>query len=323
MNRGYWTCRFLASGRLFARAGPFACLFAGVLALAGCGEHSQKGKQLDITLRTVSGSGTGLTLPAHFPHARYTFFTYEDPAGCVLGVRLLDMQGHIIGGDATDEPAPPGVSPESFRPAPVQKDVRDGDYRVHVRATTLRCHWAVDEVLNSMSSSDAPPSPTAAPRAPVLDAHVDNRSASVIIDVPSEGIYDVTYQFSSPSTAICQYSLGFRSVVGDFEPIAVVPPMPLEPIGVPPGVRTAIPYSPAPVTNVDEGGGGPIYLVSGVREVTVETTCARPTWRLSVKPWIGSLGGGTQGFRSARSLISGSSLTMLEKNSVPGNARGD
>jgi hypothetical protein len=46
-------------------------IFCTVFVTACAGQ----GKQLDILLRDVHGSGTSTTQLANFPHARYTFFT--------------------------------------------------------------------------------------------------------------------------------------------------------------------------------------------------------------------------------------------------------
>lgn len=284
----------IASQLLRRRALALALM---VVPLAACGQQSQKGKQLDITLRFAAGSGTGSTALEHFPHARYTFFTYGDPAGCVLGVRLLDKAGGFVAGDARDQQPPAGASPETAHPGPVQKDVQDGLYRVYVGTNMARCHWAVDEVLNSMSSDDSPPAPASPPRAPALDSRIDSGAVNPVVNVPVAGVYNVNYRLTAPLTASCQYSVGLRNAMGDFEPIAAGAPMLGQPIGLPPGVSTGTPY--APPASVDVGVGGPVYLVSGRREVSVDTTCSPATWELSISPWIGSIGGGTQGFRKS------------------------
>jgi hypothetical protein len=236
-----------------------------------------QGKQLDILLRDVHGSGTSTTQLANFPHARYTFFTDEDPPSCVRLVQLQDQQGNFVAGDQVEQQSPPpDVVPEKAYPGPVQQDIPDGGYKVHIVAATPRCAWMIEEVLNSMSTEDAPPSPQPAVPAPAWAAHVDSTGPSTVIPVPLSGIYDVSLSGGNQSGMTCVvHKIGFRNGTGDFESI--------------------LQFGPG-------GGHGigmeePMFLVAGARTVAADTTCP---WQVSVAPWIGTLGGGTRGFATGR-----------------------
>jgi hypothetical protein len=248
---------------------PLAALCAVLMTACGGGQ----GKQLDTPLRDVPGSGTSTTQLSNFPHARYTFFTDEDPPGCVRLVQLQDQQGNFVAGDQVEQQSPPpGVSPQNDYPGPVQQDIPDGAYKVHIVASTSRCAWMIEEVLNSMSTQDAPPSPQPAVPAPAWAGHVDSAGPTTVIAVPLTGIYDVSLSTGYPSGMACVvHKIGFRNATGDFESIL----------------------------QFGQGGGhaigqdGPMFLVAGARTVSADTTCP---WQISLKPWIGALGGGTRGF---------------------------
>ena len=229
--------------------------------------------RLDTLLRDVPGSGTSTTQLSNFPHARYTFFTDEDPPGCVRLVQLQDQQGTFVAGDQVKQPSPPpGAAPETDHPGPVQQEIPAGGYRVHIVATTTRCGWLVEEVVNSMPTQDAHPSPPPAVLAPVWDAHVDSTGQAAVIRVPLAGIYDVSVSAGTQTGRPCVlHRIGFRNGVGDFEAVAEF---------APPGGNGV-------------GQDGPMFLVAGARTVSADTTCP---WQISVKPWIGALGGGTRGF---------------------------
>ncbi len=59
--------------------------------------------------------------------------------------------------------------------------------------------------------------------------------------------------------------------------------------GPPPPVGS----TPAPGATTGLEQGAPTFLVPGVRTGRVDTGCS---WQLSVRPWLGSPGGGVQGF---------------------------
>lgn len=248
---------------------PLAALCTVLMTACGGGQ----GKQLDTLLRDVPGRGTSTTQLSNFAHARYTFFTDEDPPGCIRLVQLQDQQGSFVAGDqGPPQSPPPGVAAENDHPGPVQQDIPDGSYKVHIVASTPRCAWMIEEVLNSMSSQDAPPSSQPAVPAPAWAAHIDSTGPTAVIAVPLTGIYDVNLSTGYPSGMSCVvHNIGFRNGTGDFESI----------LQFGPGGGHAI------------GQDGPMFLVAGARTVAAATTCP---WQVSVAPWIGTRGGGARGF---------------------------
>ena len=92
-----------------AVAAPVVAL-VGVV--AGCGA-SVRGPQLDMVLRTQVGTGAATTAAAHLPHARYTFFAWEDPTLCLAGVALLDADGKVRGASRSTVPRRPRTSPSA------------------------------------------------------------------------------------------------------------------------------------------------------------------------------------------------------------------
>jgi hypothetical protein len=238
--------------------------------MTACG--GWQGKQLDTLLRDVPGRGTSTTQLSNFPHARYTFFTDEDPPGCVRLVQLQDQQGNFVAGDQVEQPSPPpGAAPETNHPGPVQQEIPASGYRVHVVATTARCRWMVEEVVNSVPAEDAHPSPPPAVLAPAWAAHIDSTGPTTVIRVPLAGIYDVSLSAGTQTGKCVLHEIGFRNGAGDFEAVVEF---------APPGGKGV-------------GQDGPMFLVAGARTVSADTTCP---WQISVKPWIGALGGGTRGF---------------------------
>jgi len=89
------------TGRPVRRLGGITLSVGLLFVTVSCGSDTQ-GRQLDIVLRTQIGSGNETAAPAPFPHARYTFFAFEDPMLCLAGVQLLDTAGKIVGGETFD-----------------------------------------------------------------------------------------------------------------------------------------------------------------------------------------------------------------------------
>jgi hypothetical protein len=239
-------------------------------------------------LRTVIGSGTTTTKVAHLPHARYTFFTDEDPANCILGVQLQNAAGRYVAGDQLDRQPRPDVAPETFNFALVQTDVPEGDYRVRVSTGTQPCGWRLEEILNSMSSDQAPPQAEKAPPPPAFDATISSANAAQTIDIPTSGLYAVGLSLTrGPGVSYCPVTHGFLiNAAGESEAV----------LG---GQGPTPPPRPTPVPSPKVGleQGQPMFLAAGVRTARVDTACS---WQLSVKPWLGPTGGGAQGFATPK-----------------------
>jgi hypothetical protein len=260
---------------------------AAILALAvahhqsnggGASQHF-KGRQVDIVLRTVTGSGTNTTKPANLPHARYTFFTAEDPFSCITGVQLQDTAGKYVVGDRVPRPPNPNVDPEPFNVSLLQTDVPEGEYRVRVLTGAQPCTWRLQEILNSMSDDVAPPQAEKAPQPPRFDATISSANPAKAINVPVTGLYMVGLNFTpgKGTTSSCPVSHGFL-VNSAGESVAVLGGQhPTDSID----------------SNTRAGFGAPILLAAGERTVRVDTACS---WQLEVKPFLGPNGGGVQGF---------------------------
>lgn len=253
-------------------------LSVGLLfATVSCGSDTH-GRQVDIVLRTEIGSGNETAAPAHFPHARYTFFAFEDPTLCLTGVELLDAAGKVTGGETFDRRTDlPAVNV----PVPlVQRDLPEGDYGLRITTDAPRCTWMIQEVLNSMSTPGTPPTPEPAPASPHMSALV--RNSMTPINIPRAGLYRATWMITAPPSTACPYAISLRTSVGDTELIDQRPE---------PGITTMSAGPPA-------GGGSSegtvvLFLAAGRRTVSAVTPCP---WQVSVAPLVGPNGGGVRGF---------------------------
>lgn len=254
-------------------------------AQAGCASSQVHGPQLDIVLRTQMGTGAVTTAPEHLPHARYTFFSWEDPTDCLAGIQLLDAEGKVRGGELFSRQAPAANVPTVL----VQQDVPDGDYRLRVATAAPRCTWMVEEVLNSMSSQDPPPTAEPAPPAP-NDAVTVTSAAPGPISITQPGLYRVGWAVTLRPGAICSYNLNLRTAAGDMEHIDQKP----EPTG--PGQPTDQPPG-GPGGGAFGGVGMSVFLAAGTRTVSAETPCP---WQLSIEPLTGPNGGGVRGFATPK-----------------------
>ena len=229
---------------------------------------SVPGAQLDLLLRTVTGSGAQTTSSAHFPHARYTFFAWSDPTSCLDDIELVDAGGGLWGGAVYDSGDMRTSHPSRSL---VQTDVPDGDYRLRVTVVAPGCSWMLEEVLNSMSTTEPAPSPQPLSTAP--DGVPVVTDATTPIPILATGLYSVRWSLTLRNGALCQSSLALRRSTGELEVLS----LPATSGG---GSGTT-------------GGENEMFLIAGPRTVAGSSTCA---WQVSVSPVIGPLGGGTQGF---------------------------
>jgi hypothetical protein len=272
-----------------------AALFAGVLAVVlgvsvamrhdgNSGAGAYHGKQLDLVLRTVSGTGSATTPLAPFPHARYTFFTQQDPPNCLRGVQVQDADGHFVAGDRVDRVPQANVTGQDSVPL-VQKDLPEGDYRVRIDTGTARCTWRVEQVLNSMSSPAAPPRAEPAPKAPSAYFSASSPDLAPALDTTTSklpvrvtGIYRMgwTVYPRVPGRSCATVHFSLRNGAGDLEYQ---------------GVASGNPASPSAEGTVI----GPLFLASGDHPltITIQADCA---FSATLLPWVGPLGGGSQGF---------------------------
>lgn len=206
------------AGRTVRRLGGITLSVGLLFVTVSCGSDTQ-GRQLDIVLRTQIGSGNETAAPAPFPHARYTFFAFEDPMLCLAGVQLLDTAGKVVGGETFDRRAD---LPVVNVPVPlVQQDLPEGDYGLRITTHAPRCTWMVQEVLNSMSNSGTPPTPEPAPASPDTWALVQNSMTP--INIPRAGLYRATWMVTAPPSTACPYTISLRTSMGDTELIGQRP----------------------------------------------------------------------------------------------------
>jgi hypothetical protein len=261
-----------------------AAVLLGVIgALTGCGSSPPEihGPQLDIVLRTQMGSGDEVSAPNHFPHARYTFFAFEDPTLCLSGVQLLDSTGSVVGGETVNRQA---ELPAMNVPTPlVQRNLPEADYRLRITTEAPRCTWMVQEVLNSMSTQAAPPTAETAPAAPRFAATVDQQTT--VMNIPKTGLYSVGWSITIPPNTNCPYVMSLRTSTGDVEAVNRQPPE----SGVP-----VSPSGPPPAGGGSDQGTVFLLLADGARTVSAVTPCP---WQLSIAPLIGPNGGGVRGFQ--------------------------
>jgi hypothetical protein len=267
----------LTAGRAvrFLAAIPLAAQL--VFATASCGSATH-GPQLDIVLRTQMGRGNETAAAAHFPHARYTFFAFEDPTLCLSGVELLDASGHVSGGETFDRQA---ERPAINVPVPlVQQNLTEGDYRLRITTDAPRCSWMVQEILNSMSTQGTPPTAEPASPSPKMSATVQDPTTA--FDIPQAGLYGVSWMVTPPPKTACPYVISLKTSAGDTELIDQNPE---------PGTPTMSGGSPADYGR--SGGMIIMFLDAGARTVSALTSCP---WQVSVAPLIGPNGGGVRGF---------------------------
>ena len=244
------------------------CVLVGVL--GAC-----QGQQLDVNYATTSGVGSMTASALKLPHGRYTFFSYADPANCVKSIALLDKGGTAIVDDGSQRAAagPSASVLSQMVPSMVQQELSSGSYRLKVSANGPGCAWHVEQILNSMLSNEAPLKAATRTKAPNVDVSLGNSSTDFHFQIPVAGIYHVNWMVTP-----CDHYSGdlVRSGGGS------------EHLGD--GVGAAAP--PGTVLG-PQGQDGPTFLGAGDWTAKVTTRCF---WQIQVSPWVGSLGGGTQGF---------------------------
>lgn len=268
-----------AASRHLRVRGIAAVAIGAIAALASCGQTEIHGRQLDLVLRTQFGRGTGTSAPAYFPHARYTFFAFEDPTFCLRGVELLDGHDAVVGGETFDRQS---ELPAVNVPVPlVQKNLPEGKYRLRISTEASGCSWMIQEVLNSMSTQADAPTAAPEPAAPHIAISVDQ--TMVPIDIPEAGLYEVSWKVTVPPNTTCPYVIALRTQSGGIEQIDQQPEpgTPANSVGTP----TA--------TGGTFGGEIVTFLARGTRTVNAVTACP---WQVSVAPLTGPNGGGVQGF---------------------------
>ena len=249
------------------------------------------GKQLDLVLRTVIGTGSTTTPLAAFPHARYTFFTQQDPPNCLRGVQVQDADGQFVAGDRVDRVPIANVAGEESAPV-VQKDLPEGDCEVRVDTGTARCTWRLEQILNSMSSPAAPPRAEPAPNAPSAYFSVSSPDLAPALDTTTSklpvrvtGIYSMSWTVYPrvPGRSCATVPFSLRNSAGDLEYQ---------------GVASGNPASPSAEGTVI----GPLFLALGDHPlaITIQADCA---FRATLLPWVGPLGGGSQGFAPPKPFV--------------------
>jgi len=249
------------------------CALAG---LVGACQDSVKGQQLDVNYATTAGVGSMTVNPLPLPHGRYTFFSHSDPPNCVKSVALLDQSGNAVVDDGSQRAqgsGPPGAVTSQMVPTMVQQELSSGSYRLKVSASGTGCAWDVEQILNYMLSNEAPLKPLIPTKAPTVDVSLGNLSTDLHFQIPVAGIYHVKWSV----TPCARYSGDLVRSGGGAEHLG-------DGVGVasPPGGDIG------PISQ-----DGPTFLGAGDWTAKVATNCF---WQIDVSPWIGSLGGGTQGF---------------------------
>jgi hypothetical protein len=249
------------------------CALASVL---GACQDSVKGQQLDVNYATTTGVGSTTVNALELPHGRYTFFSHADPADCVKSIALLDKDGTAVVDDASQRARgslPPGAVVSQMVPTMVQQELPSGHYRLKITANGSSCAWQVEQVLNYVLSNEAPLKPLIPTKAPTVDVSLGNSSTDLHFQIPVAGIYHVKWMVTPCDrySGDLVRSDGAREHLGDGAGAAVPPGMVLGP----------------------QGQDGPTFLGAGDWTATVATRCF---WQIQVSPWVGSLGGGTQGF---------------------------
>jgi hypothetical protein len=258
---------------------------AAAIALCACQESAQ-GRKLDINYATTTGVGSTLGAALSLPHGRYTFFTYADPPNCLQSVALLDHGEKPVADDGSLRigmvPAslPPGVPTTTANsltmqmvPTLVQKELQSGSYRIKVTTRSSGCAWEVEQILNYILSSEAPPPAAVPPSAPDVNVSLNNSSTDLHFRIPTAGLYEVRWSV----TPCDRYSGEIIRSDGGTDHL---------------GDGTAAAAPPGSLLG-PQSSDTPAFLGAGDWTTGMATRCF---WQLQVSPVRGSLGGGTQGF---------------------------
>jgi hypothetical protein len=251
--------------------------------LAACGPIVRVGLQLDSLLVDATGLGTGATHSFRLPHGRYTVFSYDDPADCIENITLVDSHGRGVASDGAFRaaPMPPGTIAQQMLPSFVQLELQEDTYHFVVRTRSASCAWMAQGILNSiLDLLGTPPDPVKPPVATSpLPVQIAQGSSQQQFDLSQPGLYHAKWTVTFPqSDPACAYDLslvasdGHREHLGDS------------------GHR----FSSGGAGS--EGSDGPLFLGASRWRVAASGGCP---WTLSISPWIGSLGGGVQGFAAS------------------------
>jgi hypothetical protein len=158
-------------------------------------------------------------------------------------------------------------------PTMVQQELSSGPYRLRITANGPGCAWQVEQILNYVLDNEAPLRPLIPTKAPTVDVSLGNPSTDLHFQIPVAGIYHVKWLV----TPCDRYSGDLVRSGGGTEHLG-------DGVGVaaPPGGLIG-----------PMGQDGPTFLGAGDWTAKVATRCF---WQIQVSPWVGSLGGGTQGF---------------------------
>jgi hypothetical protein len=249
------------------------CVLAGAL---GACQGSVQGQQLDVNYATTTGVGSVTATPLALPHGRYTFFSHADPPNCVKGVVLLDHRGNAVVDDGPERAqilGSPDVVVTQMVPTMVQQELSSGSYRLKVSTAGTGCAWDVEQILNYVLSNEAPLKPLIPTKAPNVAVSLGNSSTDLQFQIPVPGIYHVIW-----SVTPCDHYSGdlVRGRAGS------------EHLGDGTGAAAPPGGFIGPMSQ-----DSPAFLGAGDWTAKVVTRCF---WQIEVTPWIGSLGGGTQGF---------------------------
>jgi hypothetical protein len=258
------------------------CVLAGLL--SAC-QRSVQGQQLDINYATSIGVGSITGTAVKLPHGRYTFFSSADPPACVTSVALLNQGGTAVADDASQRAAalnPPPGAPAGVQvsvnlqmmPTMVQQELPSGSYRLKIMANGPGCAWHVEQILNYILSNEPPLKPLTPPMAPPVAVSLGNASSDLHFQILTAGIYHVKWSV----TPCDRYSGDLVRSGGGIEHLGD-------------GVAAAVP--PGGYLG-PQSQDGPTFLGAGDWIAKVTTRCF---WQIDVTPWVGPLGGGTQGFK--------------------------
>lgn len=256
------------------------------LLLGACqaAKGSVQGRQLDINYAMTTGGGSTSVDPLNLPHGRYTFFSYADPPDCLKSVALIDHAGIVVADDVTARTAalaalpgttlpPPNSVSNAVVPTMVQQELKSGRYQLKVTARTPSCAWQVQQILNYVLSDEPALSPVAAPSASNVDVVLGNSSTGLHFQIPTTGLYQVQWSVTPCDrySADLIRSDGGTQHLGDGAAV-----------GAPPGTVIG-----------PQSSDSFAFLAAGDWTARVATKCY---WRLEIRPQVGSMGGGTQGF---------------------------
>jgi hypothetical protein len=252
-----------------------------VLVLSACGSVVRIGEQLDILLVEPTGVGSGSSQSFSLPHGKYTVFSYDDPAECIQSLALVNGSGREVGSDASFRAAarPPNAAPDQSIPSFVQQEFQTDRYHLALRTGTP-CAWMAQVILNSsLDLLGARPDPIKPPVATTEPVRMSQASPNREFEARQPGLYHAQWKVEFPATdATCSYDLTLVAADGHQEHLA---------------------DSSQRFGNSGAGAiasDSPLFLGATRWHLAASGTCL---WSVTISPWVGSLGGGVQGFGAA------------------------